>query len=367
MRWILYVDMDAFYVSCELRERPELVGKPVIVGRKPESPRARGVVLSASYEARSSGVRSAMPVLRAAELLPTAEWVPPDFERYVAASRELRALLRERCGEVRMHSIDEATVEGEFASAEEAERYARELQALIGEKLRLPASFGVSPHEVVAKIASDRAKPRGVVVVPPERTEEFLAPLPVRAVPGVGPKAEIALHELGVRTIGELRTADRAALRRRFGRFADELRSLAKGAPSPPEPDRSGPRQRSVDRTLAEDTADPAVLEEMVGALAAELGRSLTEEKVAYRSVVLRLRWADFEQTQMGRRLPASSRDEGPLRAESRRLLHRLLERERTRRGRPVRRLSLAVQELAEAGPRQRTLAEPEEVVGNGS
>jgi nucleotidyltransferase/DNA polymerase involved in DNA repair len=367
MRWVFYVDMDAFYVSCELRLRPELVGKPVIVGRKPESPRARGVVLSASYEARAFGVRSAMPVLRAVELLPTAEWVPPDFDRYVTASRELRALLGERCGEVHMRSIDEALVEGEYPTAEEAEKCARELQAHIGERLHLPASIGVSPHEVVAKIASDQAKPRGVLVVAPERTEEFLAPLSVRAVPGVGPKAEAALHELGIRTVGELRTADPVGLRRRFGRFADELRALAKGTPTPPLPYRAGPRQRSVDRTLQEDTADPAALESMVSSLARELAQSIEEEKVAYRLVILRLRWADFEQTQMGRRLPAAVRGDGPLRAEGRRLLHRLLERERMGRGREVRRLSLAVQELTEAAPRQRTLVGPESDQGSDS
>ncbi|HEV2448821.1 MAG TPA: DNA polymerase IV [Thermoplasmata archaeon] len=360
MRWVLYIDMDAFYVSCELRQQPELVGKPVIVGPKPESPRARGVVLSASYEARAHGVRSAMPVLRAAELLPDAVWIRPDFEKYVGASRELRALLKEVFGEVRMRSIDEAKVEVELATAAEAEAQARTLQLRIGDTLHLPASVGVSPHEVIAKIASDRAKPRGVVVVPPEGTEAFLAPLPARAIPGVGPKAELALAELGVRTIGELRTTDAARLRRRFGGFADELRAIARGAPSPPAPERSGPRQRSVDRTLREDTDDPAVLEQMLGSLASELAQSVAEEKLAYRSVVLRLRWADFDQTQMGRRLPASVLGEAPLLAEARRLLHRLLERERTGRGRPVRRLSLAVQEVARVGTRQRTLGEPE-------
>lgn len=364
MRWVFYLDMDAFYVSCELRERPELVGRAVIVGPKPESPRARGVVLSASYEARAHGVRSAMPVLRAAELLPDAVWIRPEFDRYVGASRELRSLLKESFGEVRMRSIDEAKVELELATAAESEERARRLQALIVERLRLPVSVGVSPYEVVAKIASDRAKPRGVVVVPPERTEEFLAPLPARAIPGVGPKAELALAELGVRTIGELRTADAGMLRRRFGGFADELRAIARGSPSPPAPERSGPRQRSVDRTLGEDTADPAVLEPLLASLAGELAHGVAEEKLAYRSVVLRLRWADFEQTQMGRRLPASVQGGAPLLTEARRLLHRLLERERTGRGRPVRRLSLAVQEVARVGTHQRTLGDPAETSG---
>ncbi|MCI4341544.1 MAG: DNA polymerase IV, partial [Thermoplasmata archaeon] len=214
MQWLFYVDMDAFYVSCELRERPELRGQPVLVGHRPTAPRDRGVVLAASYEARAFGVRSAMPSARALELLPNAQWVAPDFARYSAASQELRSLLAELYGEVHLRSIDEAIVVAELPDADAARSRAAAIQSAIDERLHLPASIGVSPHEVVAKIASDRAKPQGILVVAPEATEAFLSPLPVRAIPGVGPKAEATLQALGIRTIGELRTAEPGPLRR---------------------------------------------------------------------------------------------------------------------------------------------------------
>ncbi|MCI4342367.1 MAG: hypothetical protein L3K11_08380, partial [Thermoplasmata archaeon] len=193
-------------------------------------------------------------------------------------------------------------------------------------------------------------------------TEAFLSPLPVRAIPGVGPKAEATLQALGIRTIGELRTAEPGPLRRNLGRFADELRALARGRPSSAPVERSGPRQRSVDRTLREDTADPERLIPEVRELSEELHRALVEEKLQFRSVVLRLRWADFQQTQVGRRLPAQTASEATLQVEALRLLRRLLERERTGRARPVRRLSLAVQELHSIGARQRLLDAPAEL-----
>ncbi|MCI4364318.1 MAG: DNA polymerase IV, partial [Thermoplasmata archaeon] len=244
MRWVFYVDMDAFYVSCELKERPELVGTPVVVGRQPKSSHDRGVVLSASYEARARGVRSAMPSVRAAELLPDATWIPPDFSKYEAASRALSELLDASEENVRRRSIDEAVFEGEYPDALEARGKAVALQSEIRSRLGLPASIGVSPYEVVAKIASDRAKPAGVLVVAGEETAGFLAALPVRSIPGVGPKAEAVLAELGVKTIDDLRRTDPGRLRRRFGRFGDELRALARGEPTPAPRERAGPRQR---------------------------------------------------------------------------------------------------------------------------
>jgi nucleotidyltransferase/DNA polymerase involved in DNA repair len=369
MRWVFYVDMDAFYVSCQLRERPELVGTPVIVGRQPKTPHDRGVVLSASYEARAKGVRSAMPSVRAAELLPQATWIPPNFTLYEAASRELSELLEETEEHVGRRSIDEAVVQGEFPDAASARGKALALQAEIRTRLRLPSSIGVSPHEVVAKIASDRAKPNGVVVVAPEETAAFLAPLPVRSVPGVGPKAEALLAELGVRSIDDLRRVDPGRLRRRFGRFGEELRALARGEPAPASRERSGPRQRSVDRTLEEDTRELAILGPKLRQLAHDLASSLSEEHLRFQSVVVRLRWADFQQSQAGRRLPAGGDAEELLWSEARRLLVLLLERERSRAGRPVRRLSLAVHELAPVAQRQLHLTEtpPEPMVKAGS
>ncbi|HEV8050693.1 MAG TPA: DNA polymerase IV, partial [Thermoplasmata archaeon] len=187
MRWVLYVDIDAYYVSCELRTRPELVGRAVIVGPDPHLGATRGVVLSASYEARAFGVRSAMPVGEAARRCPDAVWLPADFPKYGAMAEEVRTLLRGRFGDVVPLSIDEAAVSVDAADDEAAGAAALSAQTALREQLGLPASIGVATSRTVAKIASDRAKPGGVVVVRPGSVATFLAPLPIRAIPGVGP------------------------------------------------------------------------------------------------------------------------------------------------------------------------------------
>jgi nucleotidyltransferase/DNA polymerase involved in DNA repair len=355
--WVVYVDLDAYYVSCELRSAPELRGRPVVVGPKPTSPRSRGVVLSASYEARAHGVRSAMPVLRAAELLPDAVWIPPHHNLYARTSGEFRSLLATRAPVVRLRSIDEAAVEFGPAKSPEVETWAKDLQRIIRETLDLPASIGASPYEVVAKIASDRAKPGGVIVVPPETTAEFLAPLPVRTIPGVGPKTGERLARIGVERIGDLRTVPPVRLRSIVGSYAADLRALAEGSPTPAGPEREGPRQRSVDRTLEEDLRDADALFREIDGMATDLSAALEEERLRFKEVIVRVRWSDFEQTQKSRMLPGPSEGAASLRSEGRRLLASLLERERAGENRAVRRLSLAAQGLGPVRQRQQHLA----------
>ncbi|HKS59764.1 MAG TPA: DNA polymerase IV, partial [Thermoplasmata archaeon] len=234
MRWFVHVDMDAFYVSCELRERPELVGKAVAVGPDPHRGPTRGVVLSASYEARALGIRSAMPVGRAAELAPELIWIPPDFSKYVRSSSAIHDFLSRNAEGVTMRSIDEASFPKESESADELRAWARQTQSALRSELGLPCSIGAAPFRIVAKIASDRAKPGGVVVVDPQGVAEFLAPLPVEAIPGVGPKTSEALQALGIRTIGEIGGRTGASLRRAFGGFGVELLALARGEPHEP-------------------------------------------------------------------------------------------------------------------------------------
>src|SRR5580692_10524917 len=198
MRWVVYLDIDAYYVSCELRDRPDLVGRPVIVGPDPGLRPTRGVVLSASYEARKFGVRSAMPAREAARRCPEAVWIAADFPKYGRTAEEVRDLLRARFGEVVPLSIDEAAVGVDAADDGAAGAVAVAVQAEIRTTLGLPVSIGVATSRTVAKIASDRAKPGGVVVVRPESVATFLGPLPIRAVPGVGPKTEARLATYGI-------------------------------------------------------------------------------------------------------------------------------------------------------------------------
>ncbi|MGI0151355.1 MAG: Y-family DNA polymerase, partial [Thermoplasmata archaeon] len=211
--WIAYVDMDAFYVSCEIRDRPELADRPVIVGREPTGPATRGVVLSASYPARRSGVHSAMPVLLAARRCPEAIWIAPDFPKYTRISGEIRDYLDRWSGRVVPLSIDEAALEIDRPNPESVAAWARELTSGLAAELRMPASVGASRSAVVAKIACDAAKPGGIRVVAPEETEAFLAPKPVGAIPGIGPKTAERLAGVGVGVIGELARASPESLR----------------------------------------------------------------------------------------------------------------------------------------------------------
>ena len=356
MHWHLYVDMDAFYVSCELRDRPDLKGRPVIVGPNPREGATRGVVLSASYEARRFGVRSAMPVRRAFTLCPEATWLPADFEKYLRASHELRDLLLRHSPEAAMHSIDEASLPYEADDPSEVKRFAAELQAEVVETLHLPCSLGVSPFRSVAKIATDRAKPGGILVVPPEDTPAFLAPLPVGAIPGVGPKTSERLRELGFETIGALADGPLSPLRRRFGRFGDELRALAKGHPKEYDAEERGPRTRSSDRTGENDWTDRGLLLDAVESVARELAGSVKQETWRFRQVTVRFRWSDFNTGQRGHLLSGSTDSDSSLVTEARRLGGELWDEERGPPGRGVRTISVAVGRLSRRKGSQPTI-----------
>lgn len=357
MRWFLYVDMDAFYVSCELRDRPELRGRPVAVGPNPREGHPRGVVLSASYEARKFGLRSAMPVSRAHALCPDATWVAPDFSKYQAAAKEVRSVLDRFSADVIPFSIDEAAVVVELPDPESVMAMARAVQAALSTELGLPCSIGASPYRTVAKIATDQAKPGGIRVVPAEGTAEFLAPLPVSAIPGVGPKTQAVLEGLGIQTIADLRTQDPHPLLRRFGSFGTELRELASGTPRESgEIEVGPPKSRSADRTLAEDTRELAVLDGVVRELAREASASVQAEGFRYETVTLRLRWEDFQQVQHGRSLGAAREGTEPCVRESARLLRELLSEERGGRNRRVRLVSVRLGGLRPRTGRQHRL-----------
>jgi nucleotidyltransferase/DNA polymerase involved in DNA repair len=359
MRYIAYVDMDAYYVSCEIRERPELEGAPVIVGRAPTTPEARGVVLSASYAARKFGVRSAMPVVQAARRCPQAVWIPPNFEKYGRIAGEIRELLAGRADRVIPLSIDEAALELDLEEPEPVRVWAASVQELLKDRLGLPSSIGGSPYAVVAKIASDAAKPGGIRVVPAEETRTFLAPLPARAIPGIGPKTAQRLEVAGVRTVGELAESSHELLRRLLGHYGEEVQSLARGTPTRALsrlPEDRGPRQHSLDRTLAKDTRDGGEIKQMLTEMAGELAGALHQEGLRYQSIVVRLRWEDFSQSQRGRQLPALHEGTAMLAAEAVRLGHELLERERGERDRAVRRVSLSAGSFAPRRGRQLVL-----------
>jgi DNA polymerase-4 len=299
VRWpraIIHVDLDAFYASVEQLRRPELRGRPVIVGGAGDDYR-RGVVSAASYEARRFGVHSAMPLGRARRLCPQAVVLPVDFTAYRAASREVFAIARGITPLIEPLSLDEAylDVTGSLLRMGDPAEIAARLRDRVAEVCQLDASCGVATCKLVAKVASDLRKPRGFVVVAPGEEASFLAPLPLRRLPGLGPSAERALSGLGLTTLGQLAAYPLDALRRRIGdHAATTLIERARGIDRSEVviPDR--PKSVSREETFSVDVSDRAELHRRLRACAADVGRQLRHGGWTARTATLKLRYSDF-------------------------------------------------------------------------
>jgi DNA polymerase IV len=290
-RKIVHVDMDAFYASVEQRDRPELRGQPVVVAWTGP----RSVVCAASYEARRFGVHSAMSAARARRLCPQAVYVPPDFERYRAVSRQVRAIFAHHTDLIEPLSLDEAYLDVTFnkqglpSATEVAQAVRTEIRAETG----LTASAGVAPNKFLAKIASDWNKPDGLFVIKPSHVQAFLQELPVRKVPGVGKVTQARLEELGIHTVGELGRHTAAELELHFGRYGYRLYELARGIDERPvEPD------QAVQQVSAETTFEIDLrldqLDEVLGRLATKAWEQTRKKGLAGRTVVLKLKTDRF-------------------------------------------------------------------------
>jgi DNA polymerase IV len=344
-RAIIHVDLDAFYASVEQLRRPELRGRPVIVGGAGEGYR-RGVVSAASYEARRYGVHSAMPLGRARRLCPYAVVLPVDFTAYRQASKEVLALARELTPQVEPLSLDEAylDVTGSIRRLGSPEQMAAGLRDRIASVCHLDASCGVATSKLVAKVASDLEKPRGMVIVPPGQEAAFLAPLPLRRLPGLGPASERALAALGISTLGELASMPHATLRRRLGEHAaislgERARGIDGSAVTLPE----RPKSISREETFSADVAAPAELQRLLRACAADVGRQLRHGHWTARTATLKLRYSDFTTLTRQATWPAPQDGDLALAQAAMRLL------DDTWGGQPVRLLGMGVSGIVDA------------------
>lgn len=292
MRTIMHVDLDAFYSSIEQRDHPEWRGKPVIVGGDPE---ARGVVATASYEARRFGVHSAMPTRTAMRLCPQGILVHPRFSVYRAVSEHLRAMFLDLTALIEPISLDEAFLDTSsiVGSPVEGEAVARELKARIRRETELTASVGIATNKLVAKVASDREKPNGLTIVPTGDEGAFLGPLPVRRLFGIGPRSEERLRGAGIERVEQLAGAASEWLVARFGQTGLEWQRMARGIDDRPVmPDREL-KQISRERTFPRDIGRREELREIVEALARELLPALNGAPPA-RTITLKLRYPDL-------------------------------------------------------------------------
>ena len=290
---ILHVDMDAFYASVEERERPELVGRPLIVGGTPQG---RGVVAAANYAVRKFGVHSAMPTSRALRLCPQAIVLPPRLDYYAEVSEQIREIMYRYSPLVEPLSLDEAFIDvtGSELLFGPAAEIGRRIKREIRERVRLVASVGVAPNKFLAKIASDIAKPDGFVVVDPQGVQDFLDPLPVGRLWGVGRVTGESMEQLGICTIGQVRATNVEILRQHFGTVGEHLWQLAHGIDERPVvPDREA-KSISHETTFAADVDDREVLRAWLVELAEQVACRLRRHNLRGRTVQLKIRFADF-------------------------------------------------------------------------
>ncbi|HTK91049.1 MAG TPA: DNA polymerase IV [Verrucomicrobiae bacterium] len=355
IRTVLHVDMDAFYAAVEQRDRPELKGRPVVVGAKPGG---RGVVSAASYEARRFGIHSAMPISRAYRLCPTAVYLPVDMDKYAEVSRQIMALLAEWSPLLEPVSIDEAflDVTASRALRGDGPTIARDIKARIRGEVALTASVGVAPNKFLAKVASDLEKPDGLVVVEPGGEASFLAPLPIGRLWGVGRVTGTELESLGILTIGQLASLPPATLVARFGEsHGPALAELARGRDNRPVEPFGAPKSMGAEETFGADHLDMERLRATLRAQAERVARELRAEGYAGRVVTLKIRFADFS-TYTRAHTGEPTQDGLRIYHEACALL------ERVRLVRPVRLIGVSVSGLGAAGQGQLALFGPDAV-----
>ena len=348
-RKILHLDLDAFFCAVEVLRNPDLDGKPFAVGGSPEG---RGVVSSCSYAARKFGVRSAMPMSRALRMCPGLI-VVPHGGGYGRLSRKVMEKLDSLTPYVEQISVDEAFIDVSDMP-EDSETIARNIQAMIREDIRLPCSLGGATSKLVAQIATNVGKdsadtdrwPRAIFIVPAGKEPEFLAPLPIRAMWGVGPRSAERLEKAGIRKLGDLQSWSSEALESKLGSYGPRLKRFAMGIDDRPVSTESREAKSiSNETTFDEDIADRDRLHAVLLSLAQRVGRSLRDERVVCRTVTIKLRWSDFRTITRRVTIADATDLDQPIYAAAKSLFDRAW-----RTGQPVRLLGVGVSNLEDGG-----------------
>jgi DNA polymerase IV (DinB-like DNA polymerase) len=342
-RTILHVDLDAFYVSAEVREHPELKGIPVVVGANPEGGKGRGVVVACSYEARKFGLRSGMPISMAYRLCPQARYIPPSWGLYERVSEEVMATLRGFADKFEQGSIDEAFLDitSRAKDEESAIRVAREVKNAVRSRHGLTCSIGVAPNKSASKIASDRNKPDGLTVVPFDDIAGFLAPLPAAVVPGIGRKTGEFLSEKGIITIAQLQKVEGKQLLNWFGKNGVWLWGVIHGEENVEVRQQEIPKSLSVERTFKEDVKDFREVRKEAADGASELIRRAKSAGYSYRVAGIKIRFQGFETHTREKTLVSHTDSEEPLQEAVGNLLD-----EFESRGKPVRLVGVRVADI---------------------
>jgi len=327
MRVILHVDLDAFFPSVEVREHPELKGKPVIVGADPKEGKGRGVVSSASYEARKFGIRSAMPISRAWKLCPEGVYLRPHFDLYITASNSIMKILKSHADKFEQGGIDEAylDISSQVKDFDEAKEFARKLIEEVLDKEKLTCSIGVAPNKMLAKIGSDYRKPYGLTVIREEDAKDFLSTLKVRKIPGVGPKTERRLKDLKIETIGDLAAINPEQLTRLFGVWGSRLHEYASGIDNSEVIVEYETKSIGREVTFEKDVDDGGQILGILDELADEIHKELIENGFRFKTITIKIRYEHFDTYTRARSLSFATNDLDILRNNARRLIDAFL------------------------------------------
>jgi DNA polymerase IV (DinB-like DNA polymerase) len=352
-RIILHVDMDSFFASVEMRENPKLIGKPVIVGADPKGGKGRGVVSTCSYEARKYGVHSGMPISRVYKLCPSAVYLLVNFPLYTKASENVMRILRSYAEKFQQVSIDEAYLDvSSVGSFEYASELAFKIKREILEKEKLTCSIGVGPSKIVAKIASDYKKPDGLTIIEPSQVKDFLSPLPVRKILGVGKKTEAELKNIGIETIGQLANYDIQKLLSRFGKWSVYLRNLANGIDDSEVREEECCKSISREITFEEDTDDPQVLNQTMDAIVEDVQKALLEEGLLFKTLSIKVRYRGFITHTRAHTLKHFTGDINVIKETSKSLLKEFLA------GKKIRLVGIRLSNLEKVKARQKSMEE---------
>ncbi len=298
MRIIMLIDMDYFFVACEEIKRPELADKPTIVGAEPKEGRGRGVVMTCNYPARKFGIHSGMPISQAYKLKPDANFLPVDYSYYEKKSEEVMAVIREYSPVLEQVSIDEAFIDvsDSIDSYEAAVRYAERIKNAVKERARLPCSIGVSTNKLMAKIASDFAKPNGVKLIREEEAKDFIKDFATDKLYGVGSKTKEKLDAMGYDTVGKLARANISELVDKLGTIGIDLHNYANGIDESQVIENNVVKSIGREKTFEKDTSENKTVIESIEELSREVGAEARRHGVSFKTVTLKMRYSDFSE-----------------------------------------------------------------------
>lgn len=325
-RIILHIDMDAFFPTIEERENPQFRGMPIIVGADPKEGRGRGVVSSASYTARKFGVKSALPVSKAYELCPKAIFLPVNMELYQKVSEKIMKIVKKYSKTWEIASLDEAYLNISFLkNYQKAENLAKKLKKEILEKEKLTATVGIGPNKLIAKMATNKAKPNGLLIIKPNQVKKFLEPLDIEDLPGIGPKTAEVLRNLKINKIKELKKLSKLKLKNMFGIVGETIYEKARGIDEESVSPEEIIKSIGKEHTFEKDTRDPEIIFNTFEKIIENVHQELLANDFSFKTLTVICRFSGFETHTKSKTLGDSTSDLKILEAEAKKLLLKFL------------------------------------------